>query len=410
MIHRFRPVAPLCIWLAVCGSQSPRADERDDLRTQEAEIKTGGTTSPESWTTRVAYRIEEPERPAEGFDPITRVRVGANGERIAVTDGSRSGRVRIWSPEGKLLASIGDSNPRGGVRVWADARRLHVQGSGLVASYSFEGGEPITKLSLPPGFERFAPMPDGSLLGLGSLPGWDFGDEVTLKERAVFRATEVEGAWHRDTVFTLDIRRLGWYITMRGEGSRHPSLVSVSQPFADTDLAWFDRAAGSLGVLRRNGSPGEVEVFEILSAGDTVWHLRIGLPAVPLMAEDAERAIQGTVERLRRAARDGGHVLTVAQLRQIAERAVHIPSHLPVVTRAVATGSGEVWLQTSETEDGLSVWYAVERRQRAPEPRRVLIPRAFELMDAFGSHIWGLFEEDSGATVVLGLRLVPPSS
>ena len=100
----------------------------------------------------------------------------------------------------------------------------------------------------------------------------------------------------------------------------------------------------------------------------------------------------------------------MARLRQTAERAVHVPSHLPVVTRAVATGSGEVWLQTSETEDGLSVWYAIERRQRTAEPRRVLVPGPFELMDAFGSHIWGLFEEDSGVTVVLGLRLVPPRS
>ena len=119
--------------------------------------------------------------------------------------------------------------------------------------------------------------------------------------------------------------------------------------------------------------------------------------------EDAEHAIQENLADL-----DGGHGLSAAELRDIAENAVHVPSHLPAFSRVVATASGEVWLRTPETEDGLSVWYSVERGENESEPRRVLIPPSFSLMDAFGDYIWGLSLESSGLRVILGLRLVPP--
>ena len=132
-----------------------------------------------------------------------------------------------------------------------------------------------------------------------------------------------------------------------------------------------------------------VELFEILATGDTVWHRRLSLPAVPVPPEEAERAIQENLVRIQRVSDRGGHGLTIAELRETVENAVHVPSHLPAFSSVVATASGEVWLRSRETESGLSVWYTFERGENESEPRRVLIPPSLALMDAFGEHVWG---------------------
>ena len=378
---------------------SDRQDERPRPETSSGEG---------SWTVQAEYRIENPDRPDEGFDRFTAVRVGANGDRIVATDGSRSGRVRVWSPEGALLRSVGSAALPGGgaIRIWPDATgfRTRETGTGWVIRHGYEGERATDSLKLPPGFRSLGPAPQGGFLSLADIPSWNGWDEHGVyeppRDRAVLHVTEAGDAWNPDTIFLLDTRRSAWYVAIQGEQSQYPSQVSISQPFPDTDRIWFDAETGSVGVARRNGPPGVVELFEVVPRRDTVWHRRLSLPAIPIPPEDAELAIQANVERL-----DRGHGLSTDELHEIAENAVHVPSHLPAFSAVVATASGEVWLLSPETEEGLSVWYSVVRGRNEPEPRRVLIPSSFALMDAFGDYVWGLSLEASGRRVILGLRL-----
>ncbi len=129
--------------------------------------------------------------------------------------------------------------------------------------------------------------------------------------------------------------------------------------------------------------------------------------SVSLPQERAELAIEEAVARLR--ASGERHGLSTAQLRNLAEDALHIPSHLPAVSAVVPAASGEIWLKTPEVADGLAVWYSIPRGDSDAPPRRVLLPSTFKLDDAFGDHVRGISEEPAQPRHVLGLRLVPSS-
>ena len=248
-------------------------------------------------------------------------------------------------------------------------------------------------------------------LGLGDLPPWKVSlDSISSRGQPVLHVTELNGNVQVDTIAVRDRGHGAWYIALRGEGSRYSTQISISQPFADFDLVWFDAGKGSVGIVRRSGSPGEVEVFEVSATGDTIWHRRLSLSAIPLSDGEAKQAIEDNYERFRSASESGGHELAVAELREIAETAVHVPSHLPAVTRVVATASGEIWLRTPEVQGEEVVWYSLKRGERDSEPRRVMIAATFRLMDVVEDHVWGLSKQSEDFHIVQGLRLLPPGS
>ena len=150
-----------------------------------------------------------------------------------------------------------------------------------------------------------APLRDGSFFAKGGFPRWGFaGENAPLQAQAFLHVWNSGGAWIPDTIAVLDIRNMPWSVAVRGESSRFNSQVSLDQPFADHDLTWTDWEAGSVGIVRRNGPPGTVEVIKILAKGDTLRHRRFSVPAVPIPRERAEGAIEAAVARLRPEARD----------------------------------------------------------------------------------------------------------
>ena len=371
----------------------------------------------DAWTTRVDYRIKDFQDEGDGFDRFTRLRVGARGTRIVTTDGVRSGRVRVGAADGTLLQSMGHAELRGSVlRVWADAHSFWVNdpATGRTTGYGFDGKEATDTFDAPAGHEAFTPTSQGGFFGLGSLPHWeDFALDPSSRRQTVVHATSANGGVQVDTVALIDLGHANWNIGLGDRASPNPSdfsIVSVTQPFADHDLTWFDTKTGSVGVVRRSGPPGEAEVFRVVATGDTTWHRRLSLPAIPVSDEDAKQAVEDNFERFRRVAEDNGYDLATAEVRHIAETAVHVPSHLPAATRVVATTSGEVWLKTGGVEGELAVWYSLRLDERDSPPRRVLIPSSFRLMDAFEDHVWGLSNQSQGSWIVQGLRLLPPRS
>ncbi len=267
----------------------------------------------------------------------------------------------------------------------------------------------MLKITYPPelaSLRGLAPLRDGSFFAKGGFPVWNpEAENAPAWAQAFLHIANRGGRWVPDTIAVLDI--VNPYVGVRGESSRFNTQVSLNQPFAADDLTWTDGEAGRVGIVRRKGAPGTVEVIEIRATGDTLRHRRFSLPAVPVSRELAESAIEEAVARLRPAAEE--HGLDAAQLRRLAVDALHVPNHFPAVYAVVPTASGEVWLKTSEIADGLAVWYSIPRGDSDAPPRRVLLPSTFRLHDAFGDHAWGFSEELAQPRHVLGLRLAPPS-
>ena len=301
----------------------------------------------------------------------------------------------------------GDFSAPIGVQV--DAGGFWVRHSEGSLWYSHEDRGVILKVNYPPeltNLRSLAPLRDGSFFAKGGFPVWNpEGENAPRWAQAFLHIANTGGAWVPDTIAVLDI--MSWYVGVRGESSRFNTQVSLNQPFAADDLTWTDWEAGRVGIVRRNGPPGVVEVIEIQAAGDTVWHGWFSLPAVPVSRERAESAIEGAMTRLRSSAEQ--HGLDAGQLRNVAEDALYIPSHIPAVNAVSPTASREIWLRTPEVADGLAVWYSIPRGDADSPPRRVLLPSSFRLHDASGDHVWGFADEPSQPRHILGLRLVPPS-
>ena len=391
----------------------PASSVEEAASAVETDLPDGRATAAgsRSWTTRTDHRIEDPDGGAEGFARFAEMRTSPDGEHIVTTDGLRSGRVRVLSRDGTLVRTVGRAELAGeqSIGVWTSSGGFWMREylAGRVSGYRYEGGMAIDTFSLPTGLEHFTPVPQGGLIGKAKLPDFDWKRlHQPLEEQAVLNVNLIGEQEDRDTIFALDVRHMYEMLGIRGEGSRYPTQVFIRQPFADHDLTWFDPERGSVGVVRRSGPPGVVEMFEVFATGDTAWHRRLDLPSVQLSAGEAEEAIEGVLATLRRAAE--GHVFTEAELRSIVDSVVHVPSHLPVVARVVASSAGDVWLRTPETKGGLSVWYSIRRGDDEGMPRPVLVPSSFQFHDASETHIWGISTSGAGERVIRGLALVPP--
>lgn len=369
-----------------------------------------GAAAAQTWTTEPDYRIDAPGDWVGGFGRSAYLRVAPNGRRIVVRDAepvdytTTEWRILVYSPGGGLESEMGPDDFAGDLDppmvVRAGESGFWLRQRDRAAWYPYGGGNPGETVVFPrgPQLESIFPLATGGFLGLASLSGGYSGWQ------AVVRLADGDGP---DTIAVLDKRNIWLSIILRDPRQRRSFGSSLSrQPFPNDDMWWIDPEAGSIGVVRRNGPPGVAEVFEIVASGDTAWHRRLSLPAVPLSPERAESAIEEKVDGLRAQAESYG--LTTAQLRTVVEEALHVPSHLPVVSAVVATASGEVWLKTREVEDDSAVWYSISGSDDESAPRRVLLPGSFRLSDAFGDHVWGFANEDAGPTRIVGLRLVPP--
>ncbi|MDE2871477.1 MAG: hypothetical protein OXQ94_07280 [Gemmatimonadota bacterium] len=379
------------------------------------ESSEGGAAAAQSWTTEPGFRIYAPGDADSGFGRGSRLLVSPDGTRIVVWDAepvdytTTIWRILVYSPNGNLVLNMGPDDFSGdpgslGIVPAVGVSGFLVTDRNRAAWYSYSGGSPVETVAMPRGYGLTLPLAGGGFLGLPSLPSGHSGG------RTVLRLPDVDGRRAPDTIAVLDNRNSTFSITL-GDPSvpRQPFTTSYSgQPFADDDIWWTDPEAGSIGVVRRSGPPGVAEVFEILASGDTAWHRRLSLPAIPLSPELAESTIAEKVEGLRAQAESYG--LTAAQLRSIVKEAIRLPSHLPVVSDVAATASGEVWLRTPEGDDHGAVWYVIRRDDADSEPRRVLLPTSFAFDDAFGDHVWGFSRDPQEPRSILGLRLVPPSS
>lgn len=370
----------------------------------------------QSWTTDPDFEIVGPSNSGGdgGFDLVRRVRVSRDGLRVHVVEASAR-RITVWSPGGQLLLRLeGEGQLRALGRPW-DVRllpdgfwamydrhfaRLSDDGTVLeVLEYSMWGVEAI--------LEDRGILAHARLPSLAVMMRWREG-EPPPEHQGVLHYSETGGDWTADTVAVLDVRRETLGIRFDDGSSPHPTATYVDQPFTDADLSYFDGARGRVGVVQRNGAPGQVLVTEITARGDTVWQRTLGLPPVPIRADLVEDTVQHLTRSTAAAAQRLGQPITEATARRLVEEALHVPEYHPAVAEVRATTSGELWLRSSEVSDAPEVvWYAVPRGDDDAAPRRVLLPEWFQLRDATDTHVWGVRYDEEIAPRVLGRRLVP---
>lgn len=100
--------------------------------------------------------------------------------------------------------------------------------------------------------------------------------------------------------------------------SAYPEAMFATQPFSDADLSYFDGDKGSVGIVRRNGAPGEVAVTEITARGDTVWGRTLAIPSVPIGADQVEDTVQHLASRAAASAQRLGSPISAASARRLA--------------------------------------------------------------------------------------------
>lgn len=371
----------------------------------------------QSWTTEPDFEIGAGPGPGGngGFSRVGSVRVSRDGARVHVVEPLAS-RVTVWSPSGELILRLEREGPLAdfgrphGVRLlpdgfWATYDRHFVRfsddGAVLEVVQSSVTGAGVVS-------DNHGILARGRLPRPAVILGWVQGE--TGHELAVLHYAGNGGYRTADTIALMDVGRMALGIRFDDGTSPYPEAMVATQPFTDSDLSYFDGDRESVGIVRRNGAPGQVVVTEITARGDTVWRRSLALPPVPIRAEQVEEAVRDLASRAVSSAQRLGRPISEGTARRLATEALYVPEHLPAVAVARATNSDELWLRSHEVSDTLSIWYALHRRDDAAEPRRVLLPEWFQLLDATRTHVWGLRSESENRSRVVGRRLVPMPS
>ena len=367
----------------------------------------------QSWTTDPDFEIVGPLDSGGdgGFGRVGSVRVSHDGLRVHVVE-PLARRITVWSPGGQLLVRLEGEGRLSALGRPHDVRLLP---DGFWATYdrhfirfSDDGAVLHTLEYAMWGAETV--LGDHSILARARLPqsavmmGWM--ESEPPQHQAVLHHTGTSGDWTADTVAQLDVRNVALGIRFDDGSSPFPEAMFATQPFSDADLSYFDGNMGSVGIVRRNGAPGEVVMTEITARGDTVWRRTLALPPVPMGADQVEDTVQHLASRTAATAQRLGRPISEATARRLAEEALYVPESLPAVAEVQATTSGELWLRSAEMSDTLVVWYTVPRGDDVTPPRRVLLPTWFQLRDAAETLVWGLRSDPEHGLRVVGRRLV----
>ncbi len=369
-----------------------------------------------SWTTEPEFEFGESlgSGSGAGFGLISTVRVLGDGDLILVAEGD-SRRATLWTPDGSLIREVG--RPGEGPGELAGRFRVQVHREGFLVIDDL--GRRFTSFSNDGTFVETVPFPTNPLGGAGlrytalledgsvfAIPRFSplemlgFDGNPPIESLPVVLLSEEDGLWEIDTVAVLDTRNRALVITPPAT----PAVKGIQseQIFGDHDLAWFDRVAGSVVVVRRNLGAGVVDLAEIDAAGDTVWRRRLSPPPVELTPDQVAR----TVDAFARPLSSSGE-RAFATMRTAVRQALYVPDVMPGAVRVRGTASGEIWFNGFEKEDSHNVWYAVRRNGDPAGVRRILVPPGFTVMDATDARVWGYRRDDLDVQYVVGRRLLP---
>lgn len=275
-------------------------------------------------------------------------------------------------------------------------------------TYFTSGGELIRAVRGPGttvGYQGFVvelhrPNEDGVYLGLPRFPPeLEVGTNGIrpVERQPVLRVGGSGGEWNEpEPLLWLD-RRNRTHVTRLPNGDE----MYGAQPFGDPDQVRFE--PGAAVVMRLNEVPGAVELIEVSTEGDTVWHQHLRLEPRRLTPRMVTEATEATLDRWAGMFPE----MPRTRLRQIYEGGLRKPEFVPPVEGPpILASSGEVWLRTTERSDTLRAYYVVRRGDVGGDPRRVLLPERMWLNDATRTHVWGVVPDALERPHVVGRRLV----
>ena len=383
----------LNLFLATCGDHPSHSADRPNAH----------------WVSEPAYRFGDAFAGDALFGMITYLRVSPDGQRVFVLEPYEA-RVSVWTPRGRHLFEVGGAGEAPGefmmpYRVHLDDSWFYVRDQSRFTYFAYDR-KILRTVPNPPTLVSYQGFPirvnahlaDGSFLGFPSIPAsirlgvW--GDDAITTEPLV-RVRETISGWRQDPVFWRNIRNETLLVVWEGWFS------FSAQPYSNADIHWEDPGAGSVVVVRSAGEhlgPGEGELIEVSSAGDTVWKRHLTFDPVPLTRPVVDAAIDGWTLNV-----------TDPPPREVVESALHLPEYLPAVKVFYLASSGQVWIQSHERHDTLSLWYSLRRGDDESPPRRVLLPEWFQVFDATDTHVWGVWKDELDINYVVGRRLVPAS-
>ena len=391
----FKRIAPLALLLlAACGDHASRSADQPNAH----------------WVSEPAFRIGDALTGDALFGFIPSLRVSPDGRRVYVLEPYEA-KVSVWTPDGRRLFDVGGTGE--GPGDFMLPYRIHLGDSWFYVrdqsrfTYFSDDGAVLRTVPNPPtsvSYQGFpirvnAHLADGSFLGRPSIPAsiemGHWGDDP-MDTKPLVWIRETSGGWKQGFVFWRNIRNATLAVP---QGNDLHGFTG--QPFTDADQYWEDPDAGTVVVARSAGEhlgPGEADLLEVSATGDTVWERHLQFEPIQLTRPMVEAAID-----------DWNSDMDEPNPRDVVEGALYLPEHLPAVRIFRLTSSGNVWLQTHEQQDTLSVWYSLERGDNESPPRRVLLPPGFELMDATDTHVWGVWKDELDINYVVGRRLIPAS-
>ena len=387
-------IAPLALLLlAACGDHASRSADQPNAH----------------WVSEPAFRIGDALTGDALFGFIPSLRVSPDGRRVHVLEPYEA-KVSVWTPDGRRLFDVGGTGEGPGdfmlpYRIHLDDSWFYVRDQSRFTYFSNDR-RVLRTVPNPPTLVNYQGFPirvnahlsDGSFLGFptaGPPAGLEPGCKDYAEEEPVLRVRETDTGWVHEVVFWRKSSNGTLAVTV-GIGCYY-----APQPYPDADLYWEDPAAGTVVVVRRSLEhlgPARSELFEVSAAGDTLWKRSLAFQPVRLTREMLEATLNSV-----------GSGLDDPLPRDAVERALYAPEYLPAVSDFALASTGRIWLRSPEVRDTLSVWYSLERGDTAAPLRRVLLPEAFELMDATDTHVWGVWQDELDISYVVGRRLIPAS-
>ena len=385
-----RSLAPLAlVLLAACADRPSRFADQSDT----------------PWVSEPHYQFGDAVAGDALFGMISSLRASPDGQRVYVLE-PYAARVSVWSPEGRRLFEVGGAGEGPGdfmlpYRVHLGDSWFYVRDQSRFTYFS-TGGTVLRTVPNPPtsvSYQGFpirvnAHLADGSFLGRPSLPAsirlGEWGDDP-ITAVPLFRVSETSEGWRHETVFWRNDANALLAVPQGGY---------TGQPFTDADMYWEDPGTGTIVVSRgaaEHLGPGETELIEVNATGDTVWKRLLRLEPHELTRSMVEAAID-----------DWNSVVgDLAPPREAVEGALYLPEYLPAVKIFFLTSSRDIWIQSHERQDTLSVWYSLRRGDNESPPRRVLLPEWLQVLDATDTHVWGVWKDELDINYVVGRKLVP---
>ena len=365
------------------------------------------------WLTESDFQFTDmPERDVVFRVPF--VRADPVRDRVLVVD-PPSFQVTTWALDGSLIFAVGrrgggpgEFASPGDVLVGPDGAFAVLDGNGSRFTYFGANGDLTSTIQGPgtsvgyQGFRVALAWPEGGVhMGVPLIaPSVEVGTTgVRPFDRQPLLSVRrgEDGLWRDpEPVLWLDVSN-----RFRATLLPDDSWMYGGQPFADADQVRF--APGAAVVMRQKGPPGAVDLIEVNTDGDTLWHRQVQFELRKLSRRMIEEEVEYLVDTR---APDLASRVSRPRLRERLHESLYKPEYLPAVERFFLTASGEVWLRTHEVSDTLRVHHVVRRGDMGMPPRRVLLPESFRLTDATATHVWGIWRDALDVPHVVGRRLV----